>query len=212
MRKGKKLEINIFLLNGYNMFADNNNKKSLGMGITYALGENSGIGYTNYIGDDTPPTDPVMHMRYHNNVFLNYQYKKLKLQIGGDYCIQQNSDLATGTKNAGMYSGLATAKYQWTVKFAIYGRGEIFSDPDGFMSTIITDLAGKKTGYKLTGCTLGTEYKPTEESYVRLEGRVLQMDNNQYIFYDNGSIYNHRYEIMINAGITFDLLKSVRTK
>src|ERR1022692_4320602 len=50
-----KLEINLFLLNGYGVFVDNNNKKSFGMGVTYALGDRGGIGYTNYIGDDSPP-------------------------------------------------------------------------------------------------------------------------------------------------------------
>jgi hypothetical protein len=207
-----KLEINLFLLNGYNMFVDNNNKKSFGMGITYALGDRGGLGYTNYIGDDTPPGNSVSHLRIAQNVFLNYQYRKIKLQVGGDYCLQQNSDLATGSKTASMYSGLATVKYQWTGKFAVYGRGEVFSDPDGYMSTIITDYTGKQTGYKLWGITAGLEYKPTDESYIRLEGRRLQMDKNQYIFNYDGYLNNYRYEVMINAGVTFDLLRGVRTR
>ncbi len=208
----KKLEINLFLLNGYNMFVDNNNKKSAGMGITYALGDNGGVGYTNYIGDDSPVDSSVAHLRFHQNVFFNYQYRKFKFQVGGDYCMQQNSDLATGTKTATMYSALATAKYQWTSKFSVYGRGEIFQDPDGYMSTIIVDNTGKRTGYKLWGVTAGVEYKPTDDSYIRLEGRRLQMDKEQFIFDYNGSRYNDRYEIMINGGVTFDLIKRFATR
>jgi opacity protein-like surface antigen len=111
-----------------------------------------------------------------------------------------------------MYSALLTVKYLCTERFAIYGRGEVFEDPDGFMSTIISDHAGKNTGYKLWGLTAGLEFKPTEESYVRLEGRRLQMDKDQYIFTYDGYQNNYRYEVMINAGVTFDLLKSVRTR
>jgi len=207
-----KLEINLFLLNGYGVFVDNNKKKSFGMGITYAVNDKLGLGYTNYIGDDTPDSVTTPHLRIHQNVFLNYQYKKVKVQAGADYCIQQNSDVETGTKSATMYTGLATARYQLRSKFAIYGRGEIFSDPNGFMSTIIKDNTGKLTGYKLTGITAGIEVKPTEESYVRLEGRRLQMDNDQEIFYYNGEYRNYRYEVMINAGVTFDLLRGIKTR
>jgi len=80
------------------------------------------------------------------------------------------------------------------------------------LSTIITDNTGARTGYKLWGVTAGIEYKPTEESYVRLEGRRLQMDKNQFIFDYNGSLYNDRYEVMVNAGVTFDMLKRLKTR
>ena len=123
-----------------------------------------------------------------------------------------NADIATESKMASMYSALATARYQCGKMCAVYGRGEVFSDPDGFMSTIIKDYSGKLTGYKVWGVTAGVEFKPTDESYIRIEGRRLQMDKDQYIFTSNGNLYNDRYEIMINAGVTFDLLKGVRTR
>lgn len=208
----KKLEINVFLLNGYGIFVDNNNTKSLGMGITYALNDYAGIGYTNYIGDESAPGDPVKHLRIHQNVFFNYQHNKFKMQVGGDYCLQQNSDIATKSKTATMYCGLLTLRYQVKSKFAVYTRGEMFQDPDGWMSGTITDVTGKSTGLKLWGVTAGAEYKPTDESYIRLEGRMLQMDKDQYIFVTDGQPQNIRYEIMVNAGVTFDLIKSMRTR
>jgi opacity protein-like surface antigen len=207
-----KLEINLFLLNGYNMYVDNNNKKSFGMGITYALGDKGGIGYTNYIGDDTPPGAPTAHLRFAQNVYINYQYKKIKVQVGGDFYIQQNSKLTAENKSATMYSALATVKYQWNNRFAIYGRVEVFHDPDGFVSAIIVDSNRAETGYKLWGATAGLEYKPTQESYVRLENRYIQMDKDEDIFNTNGLYRNYRYEVMIDAGVTFDLLKNVMTK
>ncbi len=207
-----KLEINLFLLNGYNMFIDNNNKKSFGMGATYTFNSDLNIGYTNYIGDDTPPGTTGDHLRIHQNAFLNYQHNKFKLQAGGDFCMQQNSDLATESKYATMYSALATGRYQLMKKMGVYVRGEVFNDPDGYMSTIMTDYTGRKTGYKLWGATAGVEYKPTSESYVRLEGRRLQMDHDQYIYYHDGEYYNYRYEVMVNAGVTFDLLRSLKTR
>jgi opacity protein-like surface antigen len=209
----KKLEINFFLLNGYNIFEDNNRKKSLGLGVTYALGDKGNVGYTNYLGDDSPDKDSLPHLRFHNNVFFNYQLKKWKFQVGADYCFQQNADLATGSKTATMYSGIASVKYQAVPKFALYTRGEVFNDPVGFMSTIVTDKAGKVIGgIKLWGITLGAEYKPTTNSYIRLEGRFLQADESERIFWTDGSDTNVRVEAMMNMGLYFDLLKGMETK
>jgi hypothetical protein len=207
-----KLEINLFLLNGYNIFVDNNSKKSFGAGVTYVVNDHYSVGYTNYTGDDTPPGVAGNHLRIAQNAFVNYQRKKWKVQVGGDYYLQQNSDIATESKWAGMFSSLATAKYQFKPKYAVYGRGEVFQDPNGFVSQIITDKSGQQTGYKLFGITAGAEVKPTENSYVRLEGRWMQIGREQEIFYYNGMYYNSRYEIILNAGILFDVLKNVRRR
>ncbi len=209
----RKLEINLFLLNGYGMFVDNNNQKSFGAGVTYAINDNTGIGYTNYIGDDNPVayTGPA-HLRIHQNAFLNYKHKKITVQTGMDFCMQQNSDLQSGTESATMWSALATLKYQAAKRCAVYGRAEVFSDPNGIMSGVLLDKTGKLTGYKLWGATAGLEYKPTEESYIRLESRLIAMDKDQYIFINNGTSDNKRIEVMLNAGVTFDLLKSFATR
>ena len=207
-----KLQINLFWLNGYGIFEDNNKLKSFGMGVTYAFNDNLGIGYTNYIGDDSPDSTKVNYTRIAQNLFLNYQRRKIKVQLGADHFIQQNSDVATHTSNGYTFSALATVRYQAFKKAAVYARGEVFLDPDGFMSGVFTDASGYLTGYQLWGVTAGAEYKPTENSYIRIESRRLQMKENEYVFNYNGEARNYRWEFMVNMGVTFDLLKSIRTK
>jgi hypothetical protein len=194
-----KFFINFYILNGFNIFEENNNKKSIGVLSTYTFRENVSIGYSNYIGDDSPLADSITHLRIHQNIFFNYQYKKIKMQLGGDYCMQENSDLNDANNTATMFSGVLSLKYQHTDKAAIYGRGEIFNDPDGFMSGIVI---GNK-GLDLSGFTIGLEYKPAENSYVRLEGRRLITDNDQKIFHYNSTDLNHRDEILFNVGVSF---------
>ncbi|HEY4800055.1 MAG TPA: outer membrane beta-barrel protein, partial [Bacteroidia bacterium] len=199
-----KLDIYLFVLNGYNMFVDNNKKKSFGTLFLYNLGKNGNIGYSSYVGDDTPTAaDSISHLRVQQNLFINYEIGKLKIQIGGDYCFQQHSQIGNKTGTASMFSGVASAKYQLMNKFAAYGRGEIFNDPQGFMSQVITDANGFLTGYKLWGITAGIEYQPTENSYIRLEGRQIQMDAAQKIFRWNGENRTYRSEILLNTGISF---------
>jgi putative OmpL-like beta-barrel porin-2 len=199
-----KLAINLFVLNGYNIFEDNNSKKSLGLLVTYALGDKGNIGYNNYAGDDTPDeADSISHLRIYQNLFINYQFNNLKIQLGGDFAWQENSDIEDPGKSAAMFSGVLGLKYQATNMFAIYGRGEIFNDPEGFMSGVMIDKKNKFTGLKLMGGTFGVEYKPTENSYVRLEGRQLITDEDQEIFYFDGTSINHRTEILLNLGVSF---------
>ncbi len=199
-----KFSINLYVLNGYNLYEDNNKKKSFGLLATYTLGNKGNIGYSNYIGDDTPTAaDSISHLRIHNNLFVNYQFGKLKAQVGGDFCVQEHSQIANPKNSATMYSGLASVKYQCCPKFAVYARGEVFNDPEGFMGGIITDTTGLLTGYKLWAVTAGMEYKPTGNSYIRLESRNIEMDGAQQVFHWKGDAEDSRLEIILNMGIAF---------
>ena len=209
----KNLEMNLFLLNGYGIYEDNNRKKSLGLGITYLIGDKGNIGYTNYLGDDSQDSAALPHFRIANNVFLNYTlFNKLTLQVGGDVFFQQNSDIATGKREAMAYGWLATEKYRFLPKFAVYDRVESFSDPQGFLSAIYTDKNGNLMGYKLNGITLGMEYNPSANSYIRVEYRRLMMQNNEEIFRYNSQNLDYRNDLMINMGVYFDMVKGFETK
>ena len=199
-----KWAINLYVLNGYNIFEDNNKKKSFAMLVNYTPSENTNWGYSNYIGDDSSPADSISHLRIHQNVFFNYLASKLKLQIGADYCMQRNTDIVY-IKNitATMFSCVIGLKYQVKQKYAVYARGEIFNDPQGLMSGVILDKENKYTGYKLKGITMGAEYKPMNNAYIRIEGRQLQMNKNQEIFYWNRKPTSQRMELLCNIGISF---------
>ena len=199
-----KWSINVYALNGYNLFEDNNAKKSLGILLTYAFNDLCNVGYSNYVGDDSPETDSVSHLRIHQNLFLNCQFSKLKIQVGGDYGVQHNTDnINNKNKSATLISGVLALRYQLKEKWSVSIRGEGFSDPQGFMSGTILNKQNKYTGLKLWGVTLGAEYKPVAEGYIRFEARQLQMDKDQEIFYWKGKNSSGRLELSCNIGISF---------
>ena len=199
-----KWSINILALNGFNTFEDNNEKKSFGALVTYAFSDKGNIGYSNYVGDDAPvESDSISHLRIFQNLFFNYQFNKLKMQVGIDNCMQENSGLDDPTASASMLSGLISFKYQFTNKFAAYTRGEFFSDPDGFMGGVITDRKYKLTGIKLFGITGGVECAPVPNAIIRLEARELITAKDQEIFYWKGEIKNNRLEVLLNIGVSF---------
>jgi len=65
------------------------------------------------------------------------------------------------------------------------------------------DKSNTLTGLKIWGATLGAEYKPTENSYLRLEGRQLTADDNQEIFHWDKENTNTRMEILFHMGVSF---------
>ncbi len=199
-----KLALSFYILNGYNIYEDNNQKKSIGLLASYAFDEKGNVGYTNYVGDDTPTAaDSISHLRIFQNLFFNYQFGKLKMQIGIDNCVQQHSDFKNANQDAIMFSGVLSFKYLFSSKFALYSRGEYFNDPQGMMLGTITDRTNKVTGYKLWGVTAGAELKPTENTLIRLEERQLVADRDQEIFNWNGNIRKSRLEILMTLGISF---------
>ena len=209
----KNLEINFFLLNGYNIFEDNNTKKSVGLGITYLLGDKGNIGYTNYFGDDAPVASILPQTRFANNLFLNYALSsKFLVQLGGDYFIQQNSDLITPTKVGTAYGMLGTLKFQVKPRFALYERTDMFYDPNGLLSSLYTYSNGDQLGYASVGQTVGIEFKPSSNSYIRMEYKRIQMLYNEEIFHNNGTNFDYRNELTINMGVYFDIVKGFETK
>jgi hypothetical protein len=55
----------------------------------------------------------------------------------------------------------------------------------------------------ILGGTLGVEFVPTVNSYIRLEGRELVAGKDQNIFNRDGKRANSRLEVNLNMGISW---------
>ena len=197
-----KLEARLYLLNGYNLFEDNNRKKSLGGLLTYTFSDACNVVYANYYGDDSPDSVHTAHNRFFNNFCFNYDHKKLRITAGFDVAVQQHS--ALGSTGAGFMSGgLLAARYTVYKAVNVYLRTEYFHDADGFLAGMYQDASGHATGLKAMGGTAGVEYKPTDNSYIRLEGRTLKTEDNIKPFYWHGAFTDRRYDTIFSVGVWF---------
>ena len=198
----------LYIVNGYNQFVATNKKKAPGLAFTYNISDRFSVGYYGLLSDDTPDSISISHRRLLNNLVVNLDIsKKMKAQVGADYIVQEHSDISyspgyTIYSNAFSSSLIATLRYQCFKRIAIYGRFEELNDPQGII-TSTDNYYYNNVSFNLTGETFGIEYKPTENSYIRLEGRELQMAQNEKIFYSNGVYTNIREEAMLNMGISF---------
>ncbi len=132
----QKLALSLFLLNGYNLFEDNNTEKSGGMLAGYTFNDNTSLTYANYFGNDAPEGDSISKFKFFNNLFLNYKINKFRIVSEIDFCVQENSNLTNVYESASLWCGLFTLGYQAAKKIDVYCRGEIYDDPNGILSGV----------------------------------------------------------------------------
>lgn len=190
----------LHILNGNNVFIDNNKNKSVGITLGVRPNSKSEIIYNNLIGNEQPAGN-IAKTRIYNNLVIKYALGKKVDFIGGfDFVMQEKSKISDSTESASLYSGLAAIKFKAAKKFSVTVRGEVYMDENGILSGVFTDTDGKSTGLKAFGVTLGMDYRPIENAYVRLEGRYLSTETKQNIFYEDS---NSRTEAIVNMGVEF---------
>ncbi len=190
----------LHLVNGNNIFADNNVNKSAGITIGVKPNKNSEVIYNNLIGNEQPAGIPGK-LRVYNNLVVKYALgKRVDLLGGFDLALQEKSKLMDSTESASLYGGLLAVKYKASKKFSVTARGEFYSDENGILSGVFINSDGEAIGLRAFGITLGMEVRPVENAYIRVEGRYLKSDSKQKIFFDNT---DSKTEFIINTGVEF---------
>lgn len=193
----------LWLLNGYNQFIDNNSAKSLGTLISYKITPNTSLIYTNLLGEESLDDNTVSQYRTYHNIYINSRLnEKWQITAGADLGTQTNSLLDNANEDAFMYNALIALRYKMNNKLFLTTRGEIFQDPDGFISGTFANNSNEVRGLELYGATLSIEYQPTNTSFMRLEARRLQTINDFDVF-DSGTSAS-RWEVGVNIGIVLD--------
>ncbi|MBK9332585.1 MAG: porin [Ignavibacteria bacterium] len=193
----------LYLLNGYNVFADNNKNKSAGLQLGVKPANNLEMIYNNIIGNEQPAGSIGKTRFYNNLVFKLAATKDLDILFGADFAMQDKSDLIDSAASANMFAGLIALKYKITPKFSAMARGEIYEDKNGILSGFYVNTNFDVTGLYASGITLGMEYKPIDNGYVRFESRYLTSNKNLKIFSDGSNARNSRTEFIFTTSVEF---------
>lgn len=193
----------VYLINGSNVLVDNNKNKSFGLQVGTRPSENLEIVYNNISGNEQPSGEKGK-TRIYNNLVIKASFKKLEVLVGADYVQQEDSGLLDTTASAKVYGGLISLRYKLHSKFSIYARGEAYNDKDGMLSGILTGASGESRGLKASGMTIGVEYRPFENAYIRFETRMLESHSPIKIFTDeNNNPSDSRTELIMTTGVSF---------
>ncbi len=200
---GSLLNFQLHVLNGYGSIEDNNFSKTLGWLVGYNPLSNLNFSWTGLVGDEgaydpARKSDPGNY-RFYNNLNASYQ-------ILPDLGVRGQLDLATESGKF-YYGGQLTARYDFLEKFGVTLRGETFQDANGMLSSSFdTSTSDNLTqGLQGFGVTLGLEYRPISNAFIRLEGRQLMFNpTHNAIFMDsNGTASANRFELSANTGFWF---------
>jgi hypothetical protein len=102
-----------------------------------------------------------------------------------------------------MWSALISAKYSLIEKFYAYGKIEYYQDKDEMLTGAVVDSKNKYVGLEIGGATLGVEWKPHGNSYLRLESRILSTTDDEKIFRMNHAASTSRQEVIAEFGVWF---------
>lgn len=191
----------LHLLSGYNTFIDHNGSKSVGAYLSWRTSKEVNLVYAALLGNDAPDSAVKRFRTYHNAQVILDPTENFRMVLGFDLCTQQNTGPGGGT--ATMNGGLLLISYAARPDWRINTRFEFLNDREGLLSGTFPNEAGVVVRTNLAGVTLGIEHRPTETSYVRLEGRLLQTPEATTFFGGNG-VQRRRLDAGITAGLAFD--------
>ncbi len=197
----KHFDLQLWLLDGYNLFRDNNENKSIGLLASYGKGNFSAT-YCNIIGRE--PTDNGNELRTYHNMYITYEFYKniFELNTGIDFATQTDAisdDLHT------MFAYIATLRVNVTKRLSVTGRVESQTDKNSILSstyTYVNDIGVEMSeGIDMIGLTGGIAYELSDKAYFRYEIRRLS-DREQLkdIFGDSSS----RVENLFTIGLMFE--------
>ncbi len=187
----------IQLLNGLNQFKDVNENKSLGVFLAYTADENLfSISYAGQYGNEAPSKFKANTTMFHNLCFAVNPIKNLEIKghldyiMREDYLLQEDNDELTEANLLGVSLQL---RYTFIDNLRATLRYAMVNDEDNKSTNL----------QNLSDITLGVEYLPTPNSYIRLEGRnITSSDLN--VFVVDGKPEKSRNEVSFNFGVFFD--------
>jgi opacity protein-like surface antigen len=193
------LSAGLHILNSGIGYFENNDNKTLGYNLGYSAGDIFRINLAGMIGNEIPGGSVNAKTNIYNNLTLeSHPSEKLGIKAQFDYATLENS--YDYDQEAAAYMGIVLqGRYQLLEKIAATARFAYFDDTKGYAGISASGI----------GITAGAEYKPTDFSYIRIEGRMLNFDNsdesNGNQFHDaDGNPTNSRMELMINFGVFLD--------
>ena len=181
--------LELWVVNGYNRFVDNNSAKSVGLLASHRLSPKLTLTYTNLLGRESPDDASAAQWRVYQNAYVGWEQGRNSVTVGADYGVQtKTADLTGSTFDlAQLWAALATYHRQVGEEFSLTGRVETYNDPRGFVSGIFTDSSGERFGTRLAALSIGGEYRPSPGSYLRAEGRYTENTNGATRYADGRS-------------------------
>lgn len=185
----------VLYLNGWQRIQriNGHNSPCFGSQITYKPNDNFTINYSNFLGN--PYVDTSARFRHYHNLYGIFNFSKHIEAIAGFDIGMEQSSKGSADYNT-WYTPVGILRAKFNKQFAIAFRGEYFKDNKGVLITTNTP-----NGYDVISYSLNTDYSPTQNVMLRLEGRIFQSKDK--IFRTGNMLSNQNAFFTASAAISF---------
>jgi hypothetical protein len=177
-------QLELHLLNGWQIIGENNDSKAIGGRIAYS-GERLSASLNTFSGPELANNDD--DWRHFGNLLVSYAVSpRLTVAASLDHGRQELPDA-----DAADWTGIGGyARFALSDKSAIAIRAEQFDDPDNGISG---------TAQKLREGTLTFEYRPVERLILKLEAR--HDDSTEPVFQEEGRSFSDAQTLIVFGAI-----------
>jgi len=171
-----KVNVNIYLINGWQVIQDNNEGKSIGTQVEYRPNKSMLFNWNTYVGDERSADHPDNRTRFFNDFYWIYN-------PGGNWsatsCFYFGYQQKNSAPTAMWWQANFIANYKFNEVFSLSGRIEHFSDVNGALyDTAITGAPG----FRASSGGACANFKLYKLALLRFEAR--QFFSPEDVYYD----------------------------
>jgi hypothetical protein len=163
-----KVNLQLLVLNGWQVISDNNSNKALGAQVSYTPCEKLTITYNNFFGNEVGSL-----WRFFNDFIVKWSPLS-SFQIAATFDVGFQKRLITGTST--WYGAALLARYQLTPKLSVTGRVERYADPDRVIAQPVGALS-----MQANGASVNVDYELRHGLLWRNEVRALWADSQVFV-------------------------------
>ena len=199
----ENLTLELWLMNRFAGYDENNDAKTLGLVARYTLAEGYDLSYTGTFGRETDGRlgdDEDGQLTLYNNVnLLAAPSDQFEFIINASLATVTNSSGDGGDEATIGSNGMVTARYFVSDEFAIAARGSFVTGDLYGYGTVDGEIASNITDFGLS-----LQLIPTPNTYVRLEGRTIGAETEIFGNPNLGDLSDRRFDLVVSTGVSLD--------
>jgi hypothetical protein len=160
-----KLTVRGLVLNGWQNIRETNNDKAVGTQVQYTSGGGLLLNWSSFVGNEQPDS-VAARLRIFNDLYAVWSPSAAwAVALVVDVGVQERA----GASTYDVWHGASLmARWAFANQWAVAGRGEYFSDPEGVL--IPTGTPGN---FRTAGGSVNLDYAASPSILWRLETRIL---------------------------------------
>ncbi len=179
-----KLTLTGLVLNGWQNIRENNQTKAIGTQIQWKPTDKLLVNSSAFYGNEQPQ-DSARRRRYFHDFYVSYAATD-RLSVAGVFDVGKQERAQDGRKDDTWHTGALFLRYKLADKWTTTLRGEYYYAQRGVIINSFTPTTGS-ANYEVKGASLNFDYAPTSNVLFRIEGRVLDAEDQIFLQKDGNT-------------------------